>query len=370
MGYSYEGTNQYTDFPVAIKISTALPLDVRSIFGSLAEAEKAAKNAKPTGSTDSIYYYGMPITVVENGRVDSYNITPDNSLQPVGKSIYVADNESITIRDTEIKMKNFGEKYYKYIPSDNIIKGEFKSPSDLPNINEKAFAKINLTWYENVPGFGWKISNITPNESFTYKEIVGWKEGLEPRVTLNDGKYSISWYEPSPETLDGLNLIITDMKNQLDISKNIIKENINNIGDINNRLTNIENEPKGIKQLYDSLENGHIIVDGKDIEVYKLPIGGVNIVGGLSVDNETIKADEKGTISIKNVDINKIEGLSSYVNSIKMIAVMEANDFASQNFINKNSISKSYAIDTKNPSDDRVISEKAFVECLSWKKTI
>lgn len=43
---------------IAFDPTSAFPLDARSYFETLFDAEAAAASAKEVGSTDSVYYYG------------------------------------------------------------------------------------------------------------------------------------------------------------------------------------------------------------------------------------------------------------------------------------------------------------------------
>ncbi len=53
------------NFSVAFNPTSAFPIDARTMFESYDDALAAAKSAKEAGSTDSVYYYGMVLTVVD-----------------------------------------------------------------------------------------------------------------------------------------------------------------------------------------------------------------------------------------------------------------------------------------------------------------
>lgn len=72
------------NFSVAFNPTSAFPLDARSFFNSYAAAEAAAQTAKEVGSTDTVYYYGQPLVVVENDVATMYQIQPDNTLKALG----------------------------------------------------------------------------------------------------------------------------------------------------------------------------------------------------------------------------------------------------------------------------------------------
>lgn len=59
------------DKSVAINPLSAFPLDARTYFESYEDALAAAKTAKPAGSSESVYYYGMELTVFTPNKNDS-----------------------------------------------------------------------------------------------------------------------------------------------------------------------------------------------------------------------------------------------------------------------------------------------------------
>lgn len=77
---------------VAFNPTSAFPLDARSYFESYELAEAAAASAEAVGSTNTQYYIGQQITVVENGVVTTYIIQPSKKLEQVGKSTPIDEN--------------------------------------------------------------------------------------------------------------------------------------------------------------------------------------------------------------------------------------------------------------------------------------
>ena len=51
---------------IAFNPTSAFPLDARSYFESYARAVEAAASAEPASSTNTQYYFGQEIVVVEN----------------------------------------------------------------------------------------------------------------------------------------------------------------------------------------------------------------------------------------------------------------------------------------------------------------
>ena len=101
------------NFSVAFDPTSAFPLDARSFFSSLAAAEAAAKTAKEVGSTDTVYYYGMPLVVVENNVATMYQIQPDNTLKAIGSGtnggISFTTDETLSLENGVLKVNTAKE---------------------------------------------------------------------------------------------------------------------------------------------------------------------------------------------------------------------------------------------------------------------
>lgn len=85
------------DFAVAFNRQTAFPLDAKSYFESLELATAAAASAQEAGSSETTYYFGQTIAVVEGGKATLYVIQPDKSLKEVGGNILI--NENVFAKD-------------------------------------------------------------------------------------------------------------------------------------------------------------------------------------------------------------------------------------------------------------------------------
>lgn len=105
------------NFSVAFNPTSAFPLDARSFFSSLAAAEAAAKTAKEVGSTDTVYYYGMPLVVVENNVATMYQIQPDNTLKAIGSGtnggITFTTDETLTLTPEGVLKVNTAKEVQK-----------------------------------------------------------------------------------------------------------------------------------------------------------------------------------------------------------------------------------------------------------------
>ena len=79
-------------FAVAFNRQTAFPLDAKSYFESLELATAAAASAQEAGSSETTYYFGQTIAVVEGGKATLYVIQPDKTLKEVGGNILINEN--------------------------------------------------------------------------------------------------------------------------------------------------------------------------------------------------------------------------------------------------------------------------------------
>ena len=94
------------DFAVAFNRQTAFPLDAKSYFESLELATAAAASAQEAGSSETTYYYGQTVAVVESGKATLYVIQPDNTLKEVGGNIVI--NEKVFAKDADGSLNLLG----------------------------------------------------------------------------------------------------------------------------------------------------------------------------------------------------------------------------------------------------------------------
>lgn len=196
--YIFDVVNQTSklDWAFAFQRTGSFPLDRSSLFSSLSDAEAYARGDK----TDSrelggSSYVGQPISIYDerNNSVSLYIIDTDRSLKEVGSAPLV-DNNSIEIINNVVQLKDFGTKYYAFIPAvKNEETGEVITPS-------------------------------------TYVLTEGFKEGLEPRVHLENEKYSIAWYEPSDETAEDIFSALENINSEINNLETSITNLETNVG--------------------------------------------------------------------------------------------------------------------------------------------
>ena len=157
------------DVAVSIKRGNPLPLDADSIFESYEALESYA--------ADVLAYPGQIVAVVEEDATGIYYLDQNCAIQPVGV-IPTGDDKSIEVsEDSVFSLHDFGKAFYKYIPEEKNETGEVTKEAG----------------YEKV-----EVSESNP-----------WKAGLEPKVTTEEGKLVIGWFEPNPTTIEGVNDQVT-----------------------------------------------------------------------------------------------------------------------------------------------------------------
>lgn len=95
----------------------------------------------------------------------------------------LADIKTLTFNDNVLSLKDFGKRYYKYIA---------ESGSKETNDYQPAHYEAQIV-----------------NESYP------WKSGLEPKVVSENGVLVLGWYEPNPTTIDGLNDLIVELRDDI-----------------------------------------------------------------------------------------------------------------------------------------------------------
>lgn len=116
------------NFSVSFNPTSAFPLDARSYFESYADALAAAQTAAAAGSTDSTYYFGQTVVVVENKFATFYIIQPDGSLQQIA----AGDDVKITIDSSLFEYNENGELTLKGF--DNAQAGQYFSLDEDGNV--------------------------------------------------------------------------------------------------------------------------------------------------------------------------------------------------------------------------------------------
>lgn len=205
-------------FAVAFSPQTAFPIDARYYFDSLESAQAAATGAVEVGSSDGTYFIGQNVVVVTSSDAKLYVIQPDKTLKEVGSSV-LTDNKTIITTDGTLSLKDFGVQYYKFIPGDTIISGEWTYPGTMPSTDqgavESAYCQAGGQWYIYTSG-SWTTTEETPNADSSYELTQGFIDGLEPKVRMvSAGNFELAWYEPNPTTVEGLQSAVSTLQQQV-----------------------------------------------------------------------------------------------------------------------------------------------------------
>lgn len=199
------------DFAVSFNPLTAFPLDARSYFESYDAAVKAAEGAVEAGSADGTLYFGQILTVVENGVASQYQIQPDKSLSPIGGAVEADDVTIVSDENDVIGLKDFGKRYYAYIPEvKDETSGEVTTPAS------------------------YKLTEVDEDHP--------WLAGLEPRVVSEDNVMVIGWYEPNPTTIEGINNQVTGIQGTVEDLQGVTSDLQDDVSKVEESVTELENK--------------------------------------------------------------------------------------------------------------------------------
>ena len=140
------------------------------------------------------------------GMQDAF-LRGDGTWQKVSVSegvALIADEQSVSLNDKTITLKDFGKKYYKFIPAEGSVEAHYEA----------------------------QLVDATHP----------WAAGLEPKVVEENGELILGWFEPNPTTLDGINSNITGLQSQVDNLNSeitVVKSSVGNIADLLNQKANI-----------------------------------------------------------------------------------------------------------------------------------
>ena len=262
------------DFAVAFNRQTAFPLDAKSYFESLEAAQAAAASAQEAGSSETTYYYGQTIAVVENGKATLYVIQPDKTLKEVGGNILIDENAFVKGDDGKLSLLGFANavggaqlvktedgKVSWVKPDTTTVEGLSTAIESLKTtvgdensglvkqVAENKAAIDTLNGDKNVSGsVAYQIAQIVAgaDESFdTLKEIAEWitthkTDAATMNAQINTNKDDIA----SLKTLVGSTAVATQIANAIDAA---LKNGETDKYALAADLTSLSNEVDGIK---------------------------------------------------------------------------------------------------------------------------
>ena len=262
------------DFAVAFNRQTAFPLDAKSYFESLELATAAAASAQEAGSSETTYYFGQTIAVVENSKATLYVIQPDKTLKEVGGNIAINENVFAKDEDGTLNLLGFAdavggaqlvktedgkvswvkpdtttvEGLSTAIKSLQTVVGDDKSGL-VKQVSDNKAAIDTLNGGKTVEGsVAYQIAQIVADadESFdTLKEIADWitthkTDAATMNSQINTNKDDIA----SLKTLVGSTAVATQISNAIDAA---LKEGETDKYALAADLTSLSDEVAAIK---------------------------------------------------------------------------------------------------------------------------
>lgn len=305
------------DFAVAFSRQTAFPLDAKSYFESLELAQAAAATAQEAGSSETVYYFGQTIAVVENSKATLYVIQPDKTLKEVGGNIAI--NENVFVKDGE-KLDLLG--FAGAVAGAQLVKGADGRLSWVkPDTTTVEGLSTSVTALEHTvngytddggivhEGLGSKVSTLETKVGNIYtKAEVDAKVSSVMRYKGSKDTYAELPSEGN-EIGDVWNVVGADTVNGVRAGDNfawngtgwdnlggaVVLDGYATKGDLNGKVDKVEGS-----RLMTSAEGEKLagIATGAEVNIVK------------SVDDTEFTLDENGKLNIKALGQDKITGLA------------------------------------------------------------
>ena len=156
------------NFSTSFNPTSAFPIDARSYFESYVDAVNAAASAKPAGSTESVYYYGQTLVVVEANHANFYIIQPDNTLSEVGRS------SDLGTASLKRKIVSSVEEIEEYMANNDDAESYiFMIPSDFSDSKYEEYIVVTITDNEGI-------------ETRLVEKVGSWNVNLEDYAKKTD----------------------------------------------------------------------------------------------------------------------------------------------------------------------------------------
>lgn len=327
------------DFAVAFSRQTAFPLDAKSYFESLELAQAAAATAQEAGSSETVYYFGQTIAVVENSKATLYVIQPDKTLKEVGGNIAI--NENAFVKNGE-KLDLLG--FAGAVAGAQLVKGaDGKLSWVKPDTTTVEGLSTSVTALEHA------VNGYTDDDGIVH-EGLGTKVGtLETKVTDMYSKAevdakvsSVMHYKGSKDTYaelpaeneigDVWNIVETDAEHGIRAGDNLAWngtdwDNLGGAVDLSGYATKTDLDGK-----VDKVEGSRLMTSTEGEKLAGIATGAeVNVVK--SVDDTEFTLDENGKLNIAKIAQDKVDGLTDALNgkvSVEVGKVLSSNDYTNE----------------------------------------
>ena len=156
---------------IAFNPTSAFPLDARSYFESYDAALAAAQSAAMAGDTNTNYYFGQTVVVVENQVATLYVIQPNKTLVPFS----VDDGSTIAVDASQFEFDENGKL---------MLKGAADAaPGSLVSVDENGA----LVWIAPVDTYTkTEIDNLIANVDHLKRKIVADLDEIETYAAEHD----------------------------------------------------------------------------------------------------------------------------------------------------------------------------------------
>lgn len=305
------------DFAVAFSRQTAFPLDAKSYFESLELAQAAAATAQEAGSSETVYYFGQTIAVVENSVATLYVIQPDKTLKEVGGNIAI--NENVFVK-TDDKLDLLG--FAGAVAGAQLVKGaDGKLSWVKPDTTTVEGLSTSVTALEHT------VNGYTDDDGVVHEGLGTKVSALETKVgnvytkSEVDAKVSsVMRYKGSKDTYaelpsegneigDVWNIVGADAENNVRAGDNFAWngtgwDNLGGAVVLDGYATKDDLDGK-----VDKVEGSRLMTSAEGEKLAGIATGAeVNVVK--SVDEAEFTLDENGKLNIKALGQDKITGLA------------------------------------------------------------
>ena len=106
------------------------------------------------------------------------------------------------------------------------------------------------------------------------------------------------------------------------------------------------------------------------MKVYEAPIANTSTAGVVKPDGTSITATDDGTLSVQAVAASKVTGLTDQIAAAKSEATEDAKQYTDENAVLTSDISIAAPSGDTPASDAKVVSEKLFIDSMTWKTTM
>lgn len=156
---------------IAFNPTSAFPLDARSYFESYEAALAAAQSAAMAGDTNTNYYFGQTVVVVENEVATLYVIQPNKTLVPFS----IDDGSTIAVDVSQFEFDENGKL---------MLKGAADAaPGSLVSVDENGA----LVWIAPIDTYTkTEIDNLIANVDHLKRKIVADLDEIETYAAEHD----------------------------------------------------------------------------------------------------------------------------------------------------------------------------------------